>query len=435
MSNTAPRSSGNARPYILLGLAIVLVMFGGLGAWAAIAELSGAVIGTGVVAVSSKRQTVQHLEGGIVSELLVRDHDTVDAGQLLIRLDDTRAQATLGIIDGRLDLRHAQGARLRAERDGFDDVVVPEALADRMAEPGVSEIVEGEIELFKAQRLALDGEIEILTQRITQLGDQTRGIEAQRAAKERQVELITEEHAGLEQLFRQGYAPRTRVLELERAAERLRGEVGEHIAEIAAIGTQTGETRLQIIQLSRAFAEQAVQRLSEVQAQIFDLEQRRAAALDELKRLDIRAPADGAVVGLNVHTLGGVISPGQPLMDVVPEEDELVVEARIAPQDIDKLAFGLDAVVRLSAFNMRTTPELNGTVHSVSADRLLDANSGLPYYLVSVRIPEAELARLEGLTLVPGMPAEVFINTGERTALSYLVKPLTDSLAHAFKED
>ena len=435
MTTTAPRSSGNARPYILLGLAIVLLMFGGLGAWAAIAELSGAVIGTGVVAVSSKRQTVQHLEGGIVSELLVRDHDTVDAGQLLIRLDDTRAQATLGIIDGRHDLLHAQGARLRAERDGFDDVVVPEALADRMAEPGVSEIVEGEIELFKAQRLALDGEIEILTQRITQLGDQTRGIEAQRAAKERQVELITEEHAGLERLFRQGYAPRTRVLELERAAERLRGEVGEHIAEIAAIGTQTGETRLQIIQLSRAFAEQAVQQLSEVQAQIFDLEQRRAAALDELKRLDIRAPADGAVVGLNVHTLGGVISPGQPLMDVVPEEDELVVEARIAPQDIDKLAFGLDAVVRLSAFNMRTTPELNGTVHSVSADRLLDANSGLPYYLVSVRIPEAELARLEGLTLVPGMPAEVFINTGERTALSYLVKPLTDSLAHAFKED
>lgn len=435
MTDTAPQSSGNARPYILLGLAIVLLMFGGMGAWAAIAQLSGAVIGTGTVAVSSKRQTVQHLEGGIVAELLVRDHDSVDAGQLLIRLDDTRARATLAIIDGRLDLLHAQGARLRAERDGLDEVVVPDTLSDRMAEPGVSEIVEGEIELFKAQRLALDGEIEILTQRITQLGDQTRGVEAQQTAKERQVELIIEEHAGLEQLFRQGYAPRTRVLELQRAAERLRGEVGEHTAEIAAIGTQTGETRLQIIQLGRAFAEQAVQQLSEVQAQVFDLEQRRVAALDELKRLDIRAPADGAVVGLNVHTLGGVISPGQPLMDVVPEEAELVVEARIAPQDIDKLAFGLDAVVRLSAFNMRTTPELNGTVHSVSADRLVDPNSGLPYYLVSVRIPEAELARLDGLTLVPGMPAEVFINTGERTALSYLVKPLTDSLARAFRED
>lgn len=204
MTEPAPRSMGDARPYILFGLVIVVLMFGGLGAWAAIAQLSGAVIAPGIVAGSSKRQTLQHLEGGIISELLVRDYDTVAAGQLLIRLDDTRARATLGIIDGRLDLLRAQASRLRAERDGLEDMVLPAALTERFAEPAVIEIVEGQIELFKARRVALHGETEILTQRISQLGDQTRGLEAQQTARERQSELISEELEGLEQLFRQG---------------------------------------------------------------------------------------------------------------------------------------------------------------------------------------------------------------------------------------
>lgn len=435
MTEALPRMTANAKPYILFGLVIVFIMFGGLGTWAAIAQLSGAVIAPGVIAGSLKRQTVQHLEGGIVSELLVRDHDTVAAGQLLIRLDNTRARATLGIIDGRLDELRAQVARLRAERDGLKDLVLPATLQERIAEPAVSEIVGGQIELFKARRSALEGETDILTQRVSQLGDQTLGLEAQKTARERQSELIGEELEGLEQLFRQGYAPRTRVLELQRAAERLRGEVGEFASEIARTGTQIGETRLQIIQLQRDSVELAVEQLREARAQIFDLEQRRAAALDELKRLDIFAPKAGAVVGLDVHTLGGVIAPGQPLMDIVPEEDELVVEAQIAPQDIDKIAGGLAAVVRLSAFNLRTTPELNGTVFTVSADRLIDPASGLPYYSVGVYIPDSEMARLDGLSLMPGMPAEVFIMTGERSALSYLVKPLTDSLAHVFREE
>lgn len=430
-----PTSAASSGRYILFGLVIVVAMFGGLGTWAAIAELSGAVIAPGVVSVSSKRQTVQHLEGGIISELLVRDHETVEVGQVLVRLDDTRAKATLGIIGGRLDILNAQAARLIAERDGLAELAVPADLADRIAEPQVTEIVEGQIELFKARQDGLNGETEILTQRIAQLGDQIVGLEAQQAAKERQIEIISEELSGLERLYRQGYAPRTRLLELQRAAERLRGEVGEHIADIAAAGTQIGETRLQIIQLRRDFAEQAVEQLREVRAQVFDLDQRRAAALDELMRLDIRAPKAGAVVGLGVHTIGGVVAPGQALMDIVPEEDELIIEAQVAPQDVDKIAGGLNAMVRLSAFDLRTTPELNGTVVSASADRLMDEMSGLPYYLVDVRISDSELARLDGLTLMPGMPAEVFIDTGKRTALSYLVKPLTDSLAHVFRED
>ena len=435
MTEHAVSTASNTRPYILLGMAIVLLLFGGLGAWAAIAELSGAVIANGVIAVSSKRQTVQHLEGGIIAELLVRDHEIVEAGQLLIRLDDTRAGVTLGIINGRLDLLSAQAARLMAERNGQPLVDFPAFLTDRAEDPTVVAIMDGQIELFEARRLALEGETEILTQRISQLGDQVRGLEAQQSAKDRQIALITEELAGLDRLFRQGLVPRTRILELQRAAERLRGEVGEHVAEIARTGTQIGETRLQIIQLQRAFGEQAVEELRDVQAQIFDLEQQQAAALDEMRRLDIRAPKAGAVVGLSVHTIGGVVAPGQPLMDIVPEEDELVVEAQVAPEDIDKIAGGLDAFVRLSAFDMRTTPELGGTVFSASADRLMDETTGMPYYLIGVRIPESELERLEGLSLVPGMPAEVFIKTGERTAMSYLVKPLTDSLEHVFRED
>ncbi len=436
MTEPAIRPAGTAKPYILFGLAVVLVLFGGLGTWAAVAKLSGAVIAPAVVAGSLKRQTVQHLEGGIVSELLVRDNEAVEAGQLLIRLDDTRAKATLRIIDGRLDLLHAQAARLAAERDGLDSMEVSASLTERAAEPATADILNGQIELFKARQQALDGETEILIQRVAQLGDQTQGVEAQQTAKERQIALLGEELEGLERLYRQGYAPRTRVLELQRAAERLNGEVGEHIAEIARVGTQIGETRLQVIQLQRNFVEQAVEQLRDVQAQIFDLEQRRAAAADELIRLDIRAPKAGSVVGLGVHTVGGVVTPGQPLMDIVPDEDELVVEAQVAPQDIDKIAAGLDAVVRLSAFNTRTTPELNGSVYAASADRLIDQVNGMPYYQVSVRIPESELDRLDdGLILIPGMPAEVFIQTGERTALSYLLKPLTDSLAHVFRED
>ena len=435
MSEAVHRSTGNAKPYILFGLAIVLSMFGGLGAWAAMAELSGAVIGSGVIAVSNKRQTVQHLEGGIVADLLVRDNQVVEAGQLLVRLDDTRARASLRIIEGRLDLLYAQAARLRAEREGAPAMDIPIALIERLSDATVTDIVEGQIELFKTRRSALNGETEILTQRTTQLNEQTQGIEAQQAAKVRQIELITEELGGLQRLFRQGYAPRTRILELEREAERLRGEAGEHIAEIARINTQIGETELQIIQLHRAREEQATEQLRETQAQVFDLEQRRVAALDEMRRLEIHAPKAGSVVGLSVHTVGGVISPGQPVMDIVPQEDELIVEAQIAPQDVDKIASGSVAVVRLSAFDLRTTPELNGTVLSMSADRLIDETTGMPYYLVRVRIPEIELARLDGLSLLPGMPAEVFINTGQRSALSYLVKPLTDSLAHVFRED
>ena len=429
------RPSVRPGPYIAAGLLVVLAMFGGLGTWAALAPLSGAVIAPGTVTVDTKRKTVQHLEGGIVAEILARDGDRVARGQLLIRLDETRASANLAILDGRLSDLKARRARLLAERHGADRVVFADGLLHRKDDPHVAEILAGQQDLFAARRESLAGEIAILQQSIRQFREEVKGLEAQQRSKARQVELIEDELAGLRLLYEKGYAPRTRILALERAAEQLKGERGEHVAEIAKARRSIGEVRLKVLQLQKSFREKVVAELREVQAEIFDLEERRVAFEDALDRLDIRAPRAGTVVRLSVHTLGAVIGPGEAVMDIVPQDDDLGIEARGRPQDVDKVQLRQTTVVRLSAFNLRTTPELRGAVIAVSADRLVDEDTREPYYLTRVRIPEAELAKIGELKLVPGMPAEVFIDTGERTALSYLLKPFSDGLARAFKDE
>ncbi len=427
--------TSNPLPYILAGLLVVAVMFGGLGTWAALAPLKSAVIAPGVVTVFSKRKTLQHLEGGIVSEILVRDGDFVERGQLLLRLEDTRARANLAILEGQLGVFRSREARLVAERDRAEAVVFPPVLAERAGDPKIAGSLRGEAELFAARKAALDGEVEILTQRVQQLRKQISGLEAQRRAKGKQLELIVEEVQGLQVLYDKGYAPKTRILALQRTAEQLAGERGEHIAEIARARTSIGEAELQKIQVAKTFREEVVSELREVQAKVFDLEERAVAAADELKRVELRAPQAGTVVGLDVHTVGGVLSPGQPILDLVPREDELVIEGRVAPQDIDKITPGQSSVVRLSAFDLRTTPELTGAVFTASADSLPDPATGESYYLVGVRITKEELDKLGDLVLLPGMPAEVFIATGERTAMSYLIKPLTDGLERALRDE
>ena len=429
------RLAANPLPYILTGLLVVMVMFGGLGTWAALAPLKSAVIAPGVVTVFSKRKTLQHLEGGIVSEILVRDGDFVERGQLLLRLEDTRARANLAIIEGQLGVFRAREARLVAERDRAEAVVFPPVLVERAGDPKIAGSLRGEAELFAARKAALDGEVEILTQRVQQLEKQITGLEAQRRAKGKQLELIVEEVQGLQVLYDKGYAPKTRILALQRTAEQLAGERGEHVAEIARARTSIGEAELQKIQVAKTFREEVVTELREVQAKVFDLEERAVAAADELKRVELRAPQSGTVVGLDVHTVGGVLSPGQPILDLVPREDELVIEGRVAPQDIDKITPGQSSVVRLSAFDLRSTPELTGAVFTASADSLPDPATGESYYLIGVRITKEELDKLGNLVLVPGMPAEVFIATGERTAMSYLIKPLTDGLARALRDE
>ena len=434
-SLSAPEASVRPGPYMALGCVLIVLLFGAFGAWMAQASLDGAVVAPGFVTVESNRKTVQHLEGGIVGALPVRDGDAVGQGDLLVRLDGTRAKAQLAIVQGQLDMLKVRRARLISERDGAEALELPAALMDRLEASAVIDAVVGEEALFKARRAALSGETGILEQQARQLRQEIAGLDAQRRSKARQIEIIEEELIGLRELYAKGYAPRTRILALERTAEALAGERGEHAAGIARARQRIGEAELQVVQLEKDFQERVASELREVEPQIFDLEERRIAALDELERLEVRAPRAGLVVNMAVHTLGAVVGPGAPLMEIVPRDDELLIEAQVRPQDIDKVVPGQPAMVRLSAFSLRTTPELTAQVVSASADRMLEEATRQPYYKVRVRIPAEELARLGGLALVPGMPAEVFINTGARTALSYLMKPITDHLARAFREE
>ena len=433
-ANPAP-SVSSPRGWILAGLVVVLLAFGGLGAWATLAQLSGAVIAPGFITVQSNRKTVQHLEGGIVTALLVRDGDAVEAGQLLIQLDRTRAQASVAILEGELDLLRSREARLRAERDGGPEIAFPpELVARARKDANVADLVRGQQLLFEARRASLDGESELLAQRVGQYEDEIAGLGQQSLSKDRQIEIVEDELEGLHALYERGFESRRRINELERLAEQLRGELGAHTTATARAENAIAEANLRIVQLRKEFREQVVKELDEVQARIFDVSERRIAAADRMTRLQIRAPMSGIVVGMRAHTVGGVIGPGEPLLDIVPAGDELVIEARMRPEDIDKVRVGQTAVVRLSAFDRRTTPELEGTVIAASADRMVDETTGAAFFLVRSRLSEGELDKLDGLQLVPGMPAETFVQTGSRTVLSYLLKPLSDGVARALRE-
>lgn len=435
MTTTSGVTVSSARGWIVAGLLVVLVAFGGLGTWATLAPLAGAVIAPGVVTVQSYRKTVQHLEGGIVTELLVRDGDVVEAGQLLVQLDRTRAHASVAILEGELDLLLAREARLLAERDGASEIAFPtELLARAVEDDDVGELVRGQQLLFEARRESLEGESGLLAQRVGQYEDEIAGLQQQSLSKDRQIEIVEDELEGLHALYERGFESRRRINELERLAEELRGELGAHTTAIARAENGIAEANLRIVQLRKEFREKVVKDLDEVQARFFDVSERRVAASDRMARLEIRAPIAGTVVGMRAHTVGGVIGPGEPLLDIVPAGDELVIEARMRPEDIDKVRVGQTARVRLSAFDQRTTPELEGTVVATSADRMMDETTGAPFFVVRSRISEGELEKLGDLQLVPGMPAETFVQTGSRTVLSYLLKPLSDGVARALRE-
>lgn len=425
----------NIERWIMVGVVVIFVTFGIFGTWAALASLTSAALAPGVVAVDSNWRTVQHLEGGIVAQLLVRDGQAVEEGQVLLRLDPTRSDATLSIIDSQLVLALATEARLLAERDGAEAIALPPELADRMDDAAVGTIVAGQQLLFNARKDSLEGQSGILRQRIDQLQQEIQGLEVQQDATRQQYDLIQEELAGLKELFEQGYVPRTRILALEREAEQLRGARGEDLAAIARARSQIGETELQIMQAERSFREEVVTELRDVQSQVYDLRERRVAAADERRRIDVIAPVTGHVINLAVHTLGGVVKPGENILSIVPDGDELVIDARVKPDDRERVTAGQSAQVRLSGLSMRTTPMLLGEVKTISADRLTDSQTGEAYYQARIVIPEEQLARLDpSIELVPGMPAEVMIETGERSALGYMLAPITDSLKTAFRD-
>ncbi len=421
------------RAPVLLGFATIFLFFGGFMGWAAVAPLDSASIAPGVVKVESDRKTVQHLEGGIVREINAREGDRVRAGEVLIRLDDTQPRASLDLLHVRMMAAIALDARLVAERDGRNIVTRPIRLRNGPDDATAREIIDAQIRIFDARRETMSDQIAILGQRIAQFAEEINGLNGQIGAEERQIALLDQEIKSMAELVAKGVAPRPPYLELQRRLAELEGMRSQNLARIAQVGQSIGETRLQIAGLRTARTDEVVQQLRDTQAEQFDLAERIRSAQDILRRTEIRAPIDGKIVALKVHTPGGVIGPGEPLLDLVPSDDRLVIDARVDPRDIDVVHAGLRALVRLTAFNQRNLPPLEGIVTSVSADRLTDERTGQAYYLVRVE-PDEILVQAQG-AIQPGMQAEVMIVTGARTALESFLNPISRSLNRAFRED
>ncbi|MFL5085071.1 MAG: HlyD family type I secretion periplasmic adaptor subunit [Xanthobacteraceae bacterium] len=422
------------RRHVVTGIAAIAVLAGGLGGWAMTTELSGAVIASGALVVDTNLKKVQHPTGGVVGELRVRNGDRVKAGDVVIRLDDTTTRANLAIVIKGLDELAARQARLEAERDDDENIDFAVELLARKSNPDVARILGSEQILFDLRRKARLGQKAQLREKVAQVQDEILGLSGQADAKKREIELIQRELEGVRDLWSKKLVPISRLTALEREATRLDGERQQYISAVAQAKGKISETKLQIIQIDQDLRSEVAKELREIQAKSAELVERKVAAQDQLMRVDVRAPQDGIVHQLAVHTIGGVVTASEPLMLIVPQADELTVEVKLPPQNIDQLSGGQRAILRFSAFNQRTTPEINGVVTTISADITQDQKTSASYYLVRISMSAAEIARLNDLKLVAGMPVEAFIQTGDRTVMSYLVKPLHDQIVKAFRE-
>jgi HlyD family secretion protein len=430
-----PRFSGSIRRYCVIGLATCILLVFGVGGWAATARLASAVIANGTVVVASNVKQVQHPDGGIVGEIMVDDGDRVEAGDLLIRLDETVVASNRALLDGQIIALEARLARLEAERDDADTITVPDELADRMDDPLVQEALKSERKVFNARKETIEGQVKRLNERINQLEQQIEGLQSQKQAKEQEIALIDDELEILTDLYDRGRTTRDKIVNLRRNRMRLEGERGDLASRIARTRGRINETELEVLQLTTDRREKTIAEITEIKPEIANLKERRTAADFQLKRMDIRAPASGTVFELAVHTEGGVVQPAETIMQIVPQTDALVMEARVAPTDVDQVAIGQDATVVLSAFDYKTTPQLNGTVTFVAAEASRDENTGMTFYRVRVSLNEGELDRLpDDLVLLPGMPAEIYISTGGQTVVSYLMRPLTEQIRRAWRE-
>lgn len=433
--------TGAARPlpdgigkYVAIGLAGAIVLVGGVGGWAATSTLAGAVIAPGAVVVDGHVKAVQHPTGGVVGELRVHEGDHVRAGDILIRLDDTITRASLGVVTSQLDELAMRMERLKAERDGSESVPVPASLAGRAATPAVSQIIAGERKLFESRRSGRLGQKAQLEERINQLSAEIEGLEGLLTAKSREFGFASKELRENRYLWERKLIPLAKFTALEREEARVGGERAQLVATIARTRAAVAETQLQIVGIEKDHTTEVMKDLRDAEAKVAELTERRAAAEDVLKRIDIRAPRSGTVHELAVHTVGGVIGPGDQIMQIVPDDEPLMVEARVAPRDIDQVHVGQTAFLRFTAFDQRTTPEFDGIVARVAADASQDQRTGESYYSVRVRLAHEDLQRQPAFKLVPGMSTEVYCRTIDRTPLSYLVKPLRDQVERAFRE-
>lgn len=420
---------------VVIGAAIIAMFFGVFGMWAALAPLNTAAIASGEVMVDGRRKTIQHFEGGIVSEILVKDGTVVKSGQVLVRLQRTQAQAMLSLVDGRSIAARSLAARLMAERDGAKTLTFPADIRSVEKNSQVRAAMDGQRRIFNARRDSLASKTALLRERGAQVRTEIRGLRAQIAADDRQLVLIEEELSGIRSLVKRGLVARPRLLALEHRAAEIGGNRGRNVAAVARAQQSIGETRLKIEELRTERLNEVVRELREVESQLQDLGERRSASSDVLSRTEIRAPIGGTVVGLKVATTGGVIAAGEAIMDIVPTDSRLIVEAKVSPQDIDIVRAGLAAQVRFTALSQRNSVPVDGEVMSVSADRLSDQFTPEGYYLARIGLPAAMQEFLGDVTLQPGMQAEVMIVTGANTALGYFMKPIAQSFNRAFRED
>jgi HlyD family secretion protein len=433
MKVTSP-ARRSMRRHLVAAAVVVLVLVVGVGGWGATAVISGAVVASGSLVVDTNVKKVQHPTGGIVGELRVRDGDRVHAGDIVVRLDETVTRANLAIVTKGLDELMARKARLESERDGWDTIIFPAQLVTGASDPDRAAAMDSERKLFNLRKTARSGQKAQLRERVAQLGEEIAGLTAQQNSKTKEITLVERELAGVRDLWNKNLVQLNRLTALEREAARLDGERGQLIAAAAQAKGKIAETALQILQIDQDVASEVAKELREVDGKIGEFIERKVTAEDQLKRIDIRAPQDGTVFQLAVHTVGGVITAGDPIMLVVPEADNLSVEVKVNPQDIDQLQLNQKAILRFSAFNARTTPEIEGIVTRISADTSTDQRTGVSYYTIRIAMPAEQIERLGNVKLLPGMPVEAFVQTGERTMWSYLMKPLHDQVMRAFRE-
>jgi HlyD family secretion protein len=430
----AMNTKKSMRNTLLFGYASIALLLGGFGAWAAMSNINGAVIASATIVAETYSKKVQHKDGGLVSKINVKDGDRVTAGQALIVLDPTDAKAELGIIDTSMEELLVKRARLEAQRDGVVDMTLPAELEAKKADARIAAIINGQQKLLVSTSESVKGKIDQLKQQVAQLNEQISGVEAQIKAKKEQSRLIAEELQGLKKLEAKGLVPKSRILNIEREQSRLEGEDGELRASKASAQNRIGEVQLRSLQLTEDLRTEALTELRDTEAKITELTERRVALSSRLVRTTINAPITGTVYQLAVHTEGGVISGGETLMLIVPEGDDLVLQAQVSPNDIDQVQKGQAAQVRFPSFNSRLTPEIFAEVQQVAADTSrVDANSP-PYYAVRLIISAKELAKLGENRLKPGMNAEAFIQTDARSPMEYLVRPLIDQFSRAMRE-
>lgn len=417
------------------GMWAVLIGFGGFMLWATFAPLSEGVVASGSVMVEGKRKTIQHLEGGIVAAIHVKEGAKVIAGQMLVELDNTQSKAQHDLLQVRHDNYLAVLGRLNSERTSVDHVTYDHDLTSRLENPRVEQLLDIQNDLFFARQTQLAGQVSILKQRVVSIREQIQGLSEEQKAKRDEIGYIEDELHRLVELDKENLVGLPRLLAQKKAYSQAVGSAGKLKADMAAAKVEMGKAELEILQLQKDRQQEVAERILESQEQLFEVQEQLVAMADVLERTIVRAPQAGKVMGLNVWTIGGVVPPGSPLLEIVPDVRRLVVEARVRVTDIDNVYAGLPARVRLSGLKQRTTPQLEGLVDDVSADALLDEQTQESYYIVRVTISEAQLARITDDEVVPGMPVEILIEAGSRTALEYFMDPIMDVLRRGMNEE